>query len=96
MSVNGLRPLLLLIKCVASVEKKNHRKKVTIIFFHIYYTRESHSVYNYFCFVFDVFVVIENNFDPGERLQAPGSLWFYYFLIRKSSMGENHIRLMSH
>ena len=33
-------------------------------------------------------VVIENNFDPGERLQAPGSLWFYYFLIRKSWMGE--------
>jgi hypothetical protein len=43
--------------CVASVEKKNHRKKVTIIFFHIYYTRESPSVYNYFCFVFDVFFV---------------------------------------
>ena len=33
-------------------------------------------------------VVIENSFDPGERLQAPGSLWFYYFLIRKSWMGE--------
>jgi hypothetical protein len=37
--------------CVASVEKK-----VTIYFFHIYYTLESHSVYNYFCFVFDVCV----------------------------------------
>jgi hypothetical protein len=22
-------------------------------------------------------VVIESSFDPGERLQAPGSLWFY-------------------
>ena len=22
-------------------------------------------------------IVIENNFDPGERLQAPGSLWFH-------------------
>jgi len=21
-------------------------------------------------------VVIESSFDPGERLQAPGSLWF--------------------
>ena len=38
--------------------KKNHRKKVTIIFFHIYYTRESHSVYNYFCFFFDVFFFV--------------------------------------
>jgi hypothetical protein len=37
--------------CVASVEKK-----VTIYFFHIYYTLESHSVYNYFCFAFDVCV----------------------------------------
>jgi hypothetical protein len=23
-------------------------------------------------------VVIESSFDPGERLQAPGSLWFSY------------------
>ena len=23
-------------------------------------------------------VVIESSFDPGERLQAPGSLWLYY------------------
>jgi hypothetical protein len=22
------------------------------------------------------FIVIESSFDPGERLQAPGSLWF--------------------
>ena len=25
-------------------------------------------------------VVIESSFDPGERLQAPGSLWFYLYL----------------
>ena len=24
-------------------------------------------------------VVIESSFDPGERLQAPGSLWFFMF-----------------
>ena len=24
-------------------------------------------------------VVIESSFDPGERLQAPGSLWFLYY-----------------
>ena len=28
------------------------------------------------------YVVIESSFDPGERLQAPGSLWFCkYFLL---------------
>ena len=26
-------------------------------------------------------VVIESSFDPGERLQAPGSLWFYLLMI---------------
>ena len=26
-------------------------------------------------------VVIESSFDPGERLQAPGSLWFFFKLI---------------
>jgi hypothetical protein len=26
-------------------------------------------------------VVIESSFDPGERLQAPGSLWFLYFAL---------------
>ena len=25
-------------------------------------------------------VVIESSFDPGERLQAPGSLWLFYSL----------------
>jgi hypothetical protein len=32
--------------------KKITGKKVTIYFFQIYYTPESHRVYNYFCFVF--------------------------------------------
>ena len=32
--------------------KKFTGKKVTIYFFHIYYTPESHSVHTYFCFVF--------------------------------------------
>jgi hypothetical protein len=27
-------------------------------------------------------VVIESSFDPGERLQAPGSLWFRYISCR--------------
>jgi hypothetical protein len=26
-------------------------------------------------------VVIESSFDPGERLQAPGSLWFIYIIF---------------
>ena len=26
-------------------------------------------------------VVIESSFDPGERLQAPGSLWFLIFCV---------------
>jgi hypothetical protein len=30
-------------------------------------------------------VVIESSFDPGERLQAPGSLCFFYSLPVKTS-----------
>jgi hypothetical protein len=30
-------------------------------------------------------VVIESSFDPAERLQAPGSLWFYF--LPKESRG---------
>ena len=28
-------------------------------------------------------VVIESSFDPGERLQAPGSLWFVNYKARR-------------
>jgi hypothetical protein len=34
------------IKSHKTSSKKSHRKKVTIYFFHIYYTPESHSMYN--------------------------------------------------
>jgi hypothetical protein len=27
-------------------------------------------------------IVIESSFDPGERLQAPGSLWFHFTIKR--------------
>ena len=30
-------------------------------------------------------VVIESSFDPGERLQAPGGLWFFIEFLRKFS-----------
>jgi hypothetical protein len=30
-------------------------------------------------------VVIESSFDPGERLQAPGSLWFFVTVHREIS-----------
>ena len=33
-------------------------------------------------------VVIES-FDPGERLQAPGSLWFYYYSCESSLLKNN-------
>jgi hypothetical protein len=46
---------------VASVEKKS-QEKVTIYFFHNYYTPESNSVHTYFCFVFvfgfDIFYML--------------------------------------
>jgi hypothetical protein len=34
-------------------------------------------------------VVIESSFDPGERLQAPGSLWFYVDKKSKMATIEN-------
>jgi hypothetical protein len=35
-------------------------------------------------------VVIESSFDPGERLQAPGSLWFHLF-ARKPNLEKKFI-----
>jgi hypothetical protein len=42
---------------------------------------ENHSLKTnilHFSFIDCSCVVIESSFDPGERLQAPGSLWFFY------------------
>jgi hypothetical protein len=35
----------------------------------------------HFSFIDCSWVVIESSFDPGEWLQAPGSLWFFYLFI---------------
>jgi hypothetical protein len=36
-------------------------------------------------------IVIESSFDPGERLQAPGSLWFNVFLTQNNELQFNVI-----
>ena len=46
-------------------------------------------------------VVIESSFDPGERLQSPGSLWFSYIMARTSTFfqlyhGENKLQFVSY
>ena len=43
-------------------------------------------------------VVIESSFDPGERLQAPGSLWFSIFcfeIILAISVTVYHVAILS-
>jgi hypothetical protein len=44
--INGKRKKSPRIKSHKTSRKKSHRKNVTIYFFHIYYTPESHSMYN--------------------------------------------------
>jgi hypothetical protein len=39
-------------------------------------------------------VVIESSFDPGERLQAPGSLWVFYWFLWEFPI-ESYVKLSS-